>query len=82
MHERSGTGITLSVGRLNRLLLYGNKLAVVRDAGRAVVGCVVSGLGEVVPVGLFDEYLARGWIADVARGERFGITTAGDRRLR
>ncbi len=51
-----------------------------RDPGGAVVRCVVSGLEEVVPVELFNAYLASGWIEDVARGVRFGISPAGLKR--
>lgn len=68
--------------RLILLLRYGNKLAVTRDPAGAVIHCVVSGLEEVVPVGLFDAYLANGWIEDVARRVRFGLSKAGRKRLR
>ena len=50
--------------------------------GGASCGCAVSGLGEIVPLELFEGYLANGLIEDVARGERFGISDAGRRRLR
>jgi hypothetical protein len=82
MREQSGTGVTLDERRLNLLLRYGNKLAVTRDAERRVVHCAVSGLGEVVPLEMFEGYLAHRWIEDVARGERFGISEEGRRRLR
>jgi len=68
--------------RLNLLLRYGNKLAVTRDPAGEVVRCVVCGLEEVVPVELFGAYLANGWIEDVARGVRFGISAAGAKRLK
>ena len=82
MREQSGTGVTLDERRLNLLLRYGNKLAVTRGPARQVVRCVVSGLGEVVPLDMFEGYLTHGWIEDVARGERFGISDAGRRRLK
>lgn len=82
MRGEPRTGVTLDEVRLNLLLRYGNKLAVARDPARQVVRCVVSGLGEVVPLDMFEGYLAHGWIEDVARGERFGISDAGRRRLK
>jgi hypothetical protein len=80
MRDTPGTGVVLDEQRLNLLLRYGNKLIVTRDPGGAVVRCVVSGLEEVVPVELFNAYLAAGWIEDVARGIRFGISQAGLKR--
>ena len=68
--------------RLILLLRYGNKLAVTRDPAGAVVRCVVSGLEEVVPLDLFEAYLANGSIEDVARRVRFGLSDAGRKRLR
>jgi hypothetical protein len=47
-----------------------------------VITCCVSGLGELVPIELFEGYLANRWIEDVARGERFGISEAGRKQLR
>jgi hypothetical protein len=82
MREQSGTGVTLDERRLNLLLRYGNKLVVTRGPTRNVVRCVVSGLEEVVPLDMFEGYLAAGLIEDVARGERFGISDAGRRRLK
>jgi len=82
MRGEPRTGVTLDEVRLNLLLRYGNKLAVARDPARQVVRCVVSGLGEVVPLDMFEGYLTHGWIEDVARGERFGISDAGRRRLK
>jgi hypothetical protein len=82
MREQSGTGVTLDERRLNLLLRYGNKLAITRGAERRVVRCVVSGLGEVVPLEMFEGYLAHGLIEEVARGERFGISDEGRRKLK
>jgi hypothetical protein len=82
VHEQSGNGVTLDERRLNLLLRYGNKLAITRDAEQRVVRCVVSGLGEVVPLEMFQGYLARRWIEDVARGERFGISEQGRRKVK
>ena len=82
MRGEPRTGVTLDEVRLNLLLRYGNKLAVARDPARQVVRCVVSGLGEVVPLDMFEGYLTHGWIEDVARGERFGISDFGRRRLK
>jgi hypothetical protein len=81
VQDRSGTGVTLDERRLNMLLRYGNKLSVGREAGR-VTTCAVSGLGELVPLELFEGYLANRWIEDVARGERFGISELGRKQLR
>ena len=75
-----GAGVVLDESRLKLLLRYGNKLIVTRSPDGAVIGCVVSGLNEVVPVDLFQTYLANGWIEDVARGLRFAITPAGAKR--
>jgi hypothetical protein len=82
MRDTPGTGVVLDERRLNLLLRYGNKLAVTRDRAGDVVGCVVSGLGEVVPVELFRAYLANGWIEDVARGVRYAASATGQKRLR
>ena len=80
MRDNPGTGVVLDERRLNLLLRYGNKLIVTRDASGDVVRCVVSGLEEVVPVELFQTYLANGWIEDVARGVRFALSAAGAKR--
>lgn len=82
MRNTPRTGVVLDERRLNLLLRYGNMLAVTRDRAGDVDGCVVSGLGEVVPVELFRAYLANGWIEDVARGVRFAASAAGRKRLR
>jgi hypothetical protein len=82
MSNTPGAGHVLDEPRLILLLRYGNKLAVTRDAAGAVVRCVVSGLEEVVPIDLFDAYLANGWIEDVARRVRFALSDAGRKRLR
>jgi hypothetical protein len=82
MRDTPGTGVVLDEHRLNLLLRYGNKLTVTRDPAGAVVRCVVSGLEEVVPADLFNAYLASGWIEDVARGVRFGLSEAGRKRLK
>ena len=79
MRDRPGTGIVLDERRLDLLLRYGNKLVVTRDATSRVIGCIVSGLGEVVPVELFEAYLANGRIEDVARGVRFAARATGQK---
>jgi hypothetical protein len=82
MTERPGAGVVLDERRLILLLRYGNELAVTRGAGGAVTGCVVSGLGEIVPIDLFAAYLAAGWVEDAARGVRFALSARGRKRLR
>jgi hypothetical protein len=82
MRDTPGTGVVLDEQRLRLLLRYGNNLIVTRDPAGAVVRCVVSGLEEIVPVDLFNAYLANGWLDDVARGIRFALSAAGRKRLK
>jgi hypothetical protein len=82
MTNASRTGVVLDERRLVLLLRYGNNLLVTRNAGGAVVECVVGGLGEVVPVDLFEVFLSAKWLEDVARGLRYGLSDAGRKRLR
>jgi hypothetical protein len=66
---------------LNARLLGGHRLLVTRDPAGRPLRCEVEFFGEVVPLSLFDAYVAAGMIGVPKDGNGYTVTAEGKRRL-
>jgi hypothetical protein len=78
--KRTEAEAGLDAKTLNARLLGGHRLLVTMDKGR-VVACTIEFFGEVVPLALFNAYLADGIIEVPKDGLGYKVSSAGKKRL-
>ena len=79
--KRSDAEVGLDASSLNARLLGGHRLLVTTDNKGRVVGCTIEFFGEVVPLALFNAYLADGIIEVPKDGLGYKLSSAGKKRL-